>query len=506
MNLGHRQWSCPAGCAERAVRRAGLAVWVAAVGLPAAEVSLRGDRLSIRAEDEPLSAVLGELARLGVRVWMDPAADRRVHVALPDREVDAALRAVIAPLDSMVSWSVVPGPAGGFRQLSEIRVFAPGRADRARPIEPPPRRLELSRGADGRGPLHVDREVLVSVRAGTSPSEFLRFLSVWDASLVGWAPGGVYRLRLPRGADALAVADRMRADPIVRAAEANYAIRLPPPSMPGGSAAAAAGAPAVGAVSAVGSVAVLDTGLSLPPGWTIALAGAWDAVRPGEPVQDPVGHGTQMALVASGAVAPDMAAPVGATPVLAIRTFDDEGVTSNFDLLRAIAFASESGASVISMSWGTETPSEFLRTAVAEAQGRGLLVVAAAGNEPVGRPYYPAGYPGVIAVAAAMPDGRPWEKSNHGDFVVVAAPATAQFPIGYEGPAGRYAGTSTATAYTAAVLAQWLARNPGATPAQASEALTRALSDAGEPGRDPHYGYGLLDAAAVSRLFATPPR
>lgn len=480
-------------------------MWFATGAGFGAEVALRGERLSIRTENEPLSAVLGELARLGVRVMMDPAADRMVTVTLPDRAADSALSALIAPLDSMVSWSVVPGPAGGFRQLSEIRVFAPGRPERARPLEAP-RRLELSRGADGQGPLHVEREVLVALRSGTPPSEFLRFLAAWDASLVGWAPGGIYRIRLPRGSDALAAAERMGTDPIVRAAEANYAIRLPASAVAEGSAPAAAGMPASASAGAAGSVAVLDTGLTLPPGWSIALAGAWDAVRPGEPLRDPLGHGTQMALIASGAVVPDQAAPVGATPVLAIRTFDDDGVTSNFDLLRAVSFAADSGAAVLSMSWGTDTPSEFLRAAIAEAQGRGVVVVAAVGNEPLGRPYYPAGYPGVIAVAAAMPDGRPWDQSNYGEFVVVAAPATAQFPVGYEGPPGRYAGTSTATAYTAAALAQWRARHPGATPTQAAEALARAVTDAGEAGRDPRYGYGLLDGAAVTRLLTPPAR
>lgn len=482
-----------------------LAVLSAVSASRGAEVAVRGERVSIRADDEPLSAVLEEFGRLGVRVMMDPDADRIVTVAFPDRDAETALSALIAPLDWVVSWSVVPGPGGGFRQLSEIRVFAPGRPERARPLAPP-RRLELSRGSDGQGPLHVDREVLVALQPGTPSSEFLRFMAEWDASLVGWSAGGVCRLRLPRGADALAVAEQMRRNPIVRAAEANYAIRLPVPAMPEGSAPSAAGMPATAPPHAAGSVAVVDTGLSLPPGWTIALAGSWDAVRPGEPVRDPVGHGTQMALIASGAVVPDQAAPVGATPVLAIRTFDDAGVTSNFDLLRAIAFAADSGATVMSMSWGTDVPSEFLCAAIADAQARGILVVAAAGNEPIGRPYYPAGYPGVIAVAAATPSGRLWDQSNYGDFIVVTAPGTAQFPIGYEGPPGRYAGTSTATAYTAAVLAQWLARNPGATPPQATEALVRSVTDAGEPGRDPRYGYGLLDAAAVARLLDTPPR
>jgi hypothetical protein len=74
-------------------------------------------------------------------------------------------------------------------------------------------------------------------------------------------------------------------------------------------------------------------------------------------------------------------------------------------------------------------------------------------------------------------------------------------PVGYNGPPGRYAGTSAATAYTAGILAQWLGLNPGATPERAAAALQSALTDVGAPGRDPRTGHGALDATAVARLL-----
>lgn len=460
--------------------------------------------MSIRASGERLSTVLGEIERLGVRVTMAPEADRMVTLHLPDREVGAALAALLEPMDWIVTWRVLEGPVGPVQRLDEIRVFPRGRPESARPLPAAGWTNAVSRGPDGRGPLHVDREVLLTLHCGVPLREFMAFLSRWDASLLDALPRwGVYRIRLPRGADALSAAAEMRRDAIVRGAEANYAIRLPDAM------AAPAAVPVASGVSdttAPGpAVAVLDTGLSLPPGWTIPLAGAYDATQPGAAMTDPVGHGTQMALVAAGSVLPAQTPPTGAAPVLAIRTFDAAGVTSNFDLLRAIQYSADSGARVLSLSWGTETESAFFRDAVADAQSRGMVVVAAAGNEPSGRPQYPAAYPGVIAVTGLGADGRAWELSNYGDFVVVAAPAVAQFPIGYNGPPGRYAGTSTATAYTASLIAQWLARHPDATPQQASEALVSALTDAGEPGRDPRYGYGVLDAAAVLRLLPPAP-
>ena len=471
-------------------------------GAGAAEVQLRGDRAVIRAAGEPLAAVLAEFQRLGVRVRMDPDIDRRVTVDLGARDTDGAVRALIEPLGYALSWTVLPGPEGTIPRLDEIRVFAPGAAHRAVPLRTRTARLTLSRGTDGKGPLHVDREVLLTLKKGVSTGEFLQRLAKWNASLVDAMPQwGVYRIRLPPGADALAVAAEIRRDPIVAGAEANYAVRMPAGTAMSGAASTSAGTAAAAVDPSSPRVAVLDTGLSLPAGWSIALAGAYDATSPGGDAADPVGHGTQMSLLASGAVLPDGVAASGAAQVLAVRTFDADGVTSNWDLLRAVGYSIDSGARVVSLSWGTDTPSDFVRDAVVSAQEQGLVVVAAVGNEATGKAEYPAAYDGVIGVAATVPSGATWESSNYGDFVDLAAPGTAQLPVGYNGPPGRYAGTSAATAYTAGLIAQWMTQNPGATSAQAVEALTASLTDAGDPGRDPKYGLGALDANAVSKLL-----
>jgi len=201
---------------------------LSATGAGAAEVQLRGDRAVIRAEGEPLAAVLAEFQRLGVRVRMDPDIDRRVTVDLGARDTDGAVRALIEPLGYALSWTVLPGPEGTIPRLDEIRVFAPGAAHRAVPLKTRTARLTLSRGAGGKGPLHVDREVLLTLKKGVSTGEFLQRLAKWNASLVDAMPQwGVYRIRLPPGADTLAVAAAIRRDPIVAGAEANYAVRMP---------------------------------------------------------------------------------------------------------------------------------------------------------------------------------------------------------------------------------------------------------------------------------------
>ena len=153
--------------------------------------------------------------------------------------------------------------------------------------------------------------------------------------------------------------------------------------------------------------------------------------------------------------------PTG-SPVVAIRTFDDNGFTSTYTLMRGIDYAIEKGARVLSLSWGTETPSSLLASAVRYAATKGLILVAAAGNAPTGNPVYPAAYDNVIGVGALTPNGDAWDQSNFGDFVAVSAPGLADLPVGYKGDPGIYAGTSIATAYTARRVAAILNQNPDA--------------------------------------------
>jgi hypothetical protein len=214
-----------------------------------------------------------------------------------------------------------------------------------------------------------------------------------------------------------------------------------------------------------------------------------------------------MALIASGAVVPGGAPiDVGAdsVPVLAIRSFDDNGAASNFSLLRGIDYAIAEGGRVISMSWGTETDSDFLESAIRYAQQQDMVVVASAGNVPNNKATYPAAYSGVIGVSATVADGALWEKSNYGEFVTVAAPGTGDFPVGYNGPPGSYVGTSIASPYVARAISLYFADHPDATAETAVQALKSSVTDTGEAGKDPYFGYGSLDGPALQRYLADP--
>ncbi len=458
---------------------------------------LDGDRLWLQANQTPLSEILDEFFRAGVEVRLDPRVQSVVTGSVHGKDLGEALEALLEPNDYVLTWKMLGGPLGRIPKLKEIDVFKPGGEAAVQPRPWKPRAFETTRGVSGTAPEFVKDELLIGVRSGATYDRLQHLLdSIGGMIVEADASTGVYLIRFPSGTNVEALLERLLRHPLVAHAELNYVARLPehaaaddvPATIP------SVKPPAEGAIP----VAVLDSGLDPRAGLSGVVSAGWDAVDPGKPLSDPEGHGTQMAFLASGLLSASGLATAGRTlPVVSIRTFDAEGKTSNFAILQALTYAAKAGAKVVNMSWGSDTDSDFMRAAMQKAARRGLILVAAAGNEPTGRAVYPAAYPQVLAVGGILADGRPWNRSNHGEFVDLSAPALAAFPIGHNGPAGRYAGTSISSVVVANALAQYLNRHPGATAASATAALTQALSPAPAGG----YGAGILDAAALRRFL-----
>ena len=92
---------------------------------------------------------------------------------------------------------------------------------------------------------------------------------------------------------------------------------------------------------------------------------------------------------------------------------------SQLDLARALLQAAEHGADIINVSGGEFAPggraSAMLTDAVSQCVRRGILIVAAAGNDGCSCLHVPAALPGVLAVGAMTLDGEPLESSNWGE-------------------------------------------------------------------------------------------
>lgn len=193
--------------------------------------------------------------------------------------------------------------------------------------------------------------------------------------------------------------------------------------------------------------------------------------------QDPVdplkgqapGHGTATGSVIMGTVgdqSPKLEHFVsGVAPrsrLIPIRVSTSVVHLSFRRLVRSIYHAIDARADVISMSLGGPFYSEALETAVNAALGKGVIVIAAAGNV---WPWvvYPAKLDQVVAVAASNCESTPWNKSASGKTVDFSAPgesvwrARAKKSSKGKFSNGRSSGTSYATAMTAGACALWLA-------------------------------------------------
>lgn len=137
---------------------------------------------------------------------------------------------------------------------------------------------------------------------------------------------------------------------------------------------------------------------------------------------------------------------------------------------RGVIYAINSGAQVItfSLGWPQSVDSEYLRQAIAEAQRRGIIVIAAAGNDSTRSLLRPCVYPGVICVGSHGPDGSLSHFSNYGSGVDVAAPGTNILstwpmdilPVHFKNKYGYeyLSGTSQATPFVAAIVGEMLAQ------------------------------------------------
>ena len=147
---------------------------------------------------------------------------------------------------------------------------------------------------------------------------------------------------------------------------------------------------------------------------------------------------------------------------------------------------------VVNLSLGSASDA-VLSGVIAKSLGAGLVLVAAAGNGgPAAAPSYPAAYPGVIAVTAVDAQKRLYTRANRGPYVAIAAPGVDVWvPLAVNDTKGKYmSGTSFASPFVAAAVAQAVAGQPKANAQSVLQSLCGKAADIGPKG--PEVGCGLL--------------
>ncbi len=218
--------------------------------------------------------------------------------------------------------------------------------------------------------------------------------------------------------------------------------------------------------------------------------------------KDAVGHGTGMASIIAGhghgpsnsegilGLAPQSSVlPVRVLPPDAKDdvSYDDEHVDDG------LTWATAHGADVLNLSLS----GGGLDFALEDAFKSDVVVVAAAGNttQKSYKVRSPAGVPGVVAVSGLDEHGTFAKESAQGPEVVLSAPAV-NLAVAGAGEWGKYfvgTGTSGATAIVSATAALIRAKYPDISANGVINRLVSTADDKGPPGRDPKYGFGVVN-------------
>lgn len=200
---------------------------------------------------------------------------------------------------------------------------------------------------------------------------------------------------------------------------------------------------------------------------------------------DKHGHGSHVAGII-GATAKAGAGAAGVAPnicIMAVRYYSDtaSGAQNLSNTVKAINYAIDQGAHIINYSGGGAEFSAAELKAIQRAEAKGILFVAAAGNEyqntdESGNAYYPAAYglSNIIAVAATNIRNQLLPSSNWGKkHVHVAAPGENIFSTLPKGRYGYLTGTSQATAFVSGLAALILSENPKLKPSEVRDIIMK---------------------------------
>ncbi len=224
----------------------------------------------------------------------------------------------------------------------------------------------------------------------------------------------------------------------------------------------------------------------------------WNFITNTSDISDTDGHGTHVAGIIAAVTnnSEGVAGVCWNCKLMILKTLDTNGGTT-IDIVNAIYYATDNNASIISMSFGGNTSDEELKNALDYASSKGVLLIAAAGNDGNETKKFPAAFDNVLAVAATNESDAKADFSQFGAWIDLAAPGTNILSTYLDNLYAYGNGTSMSTPVVSSVAALLLSKNPNLTPLQLYTALKSSVTPVNS---DEYIGTGIINAwLALSR-------
>lgn len=246
------------------------------------------------------------------------------------------------------------------------------------------------------------------------------------------------------------------------------------------------------------TIAVLDTGVDAShPDLSARMVPGWNFYDNNANTSDVHGHGTGVAGAAAATLnnGTGVASIAGSARIMPVRIADANAWATWSRVAQGLTWAADQGVRVANISYNGVAASSSVRSAAQYMQGKGGVVVVAAGNNSKDEGISPTTT--MIPVSATDSADLLTSFSSWGDFVAMSAPGIGIWTTVRGGSYQTWNGTSLASPVVAGVVALMMARNPSLSGAQVEQALFASSVDLGNAGRDPVYGHGRVNAAAA---------
>jgi thermitase len=399
------------------------------------------DRNQVSADihDEALWPLLEDIAhQTGWHIFVEPGASHNASVKFRNLPAGNALQKLLGNLN----FAMVPQTNGP----QELYVFTTVIENATQRVAPKPKA----------GPMkHVANQLLVKVKPGADIDAIAK---ARGAKIVARNDKmGLYLLEFSDGNATDTALAALKNDPGVASVDYNYVYDPPVTPQPLSNVPPGSGPfsltldPNTSTDPCNPIVGLIDTGTQslgdqldpfMMPGTNVTgNAAVFSSTSPT--------HGTAMAETILRAIAQQ--GKSSSVRILPVNVYGSGETASTWNVALGVQAAVDGGASVLNMSLAGTSDDAVLDSIIQQAIDKGVVIFAAAGNQPVSTPNYPAAIPGVNAVTALGSPGQLASYANYGNFVDMALPGSSIVYLGNQ--AFVVQGTSASTAYASGIAA-----------------------------------------------------